>query len=413
MSSTEASETTAAAAAIAEPVAPAAIDAPVVDVDPAELSRDPYPTYERLRAIGPVVNAPAIGRHLVTTHAAVIEAEQDQVAYSVEVTGALMSRALGATPMLRKSDPQHAVERGAINPTLRPKAIKTHWAPGTERTVERWLDHLEEVGPEVADLNSDYSAPVASQNLIDLVGFRDCDVFDMARWSRDFIAGSGNVLDDAEIWARCDQSRAEVDALLDDLIPYLRANPDRSMTSHLIEVGLDEEMVRANVKLTISGGMNEPQHMITNLVWAFDLHPDQRDAAMADPSLYGNAFEECVRWQSPIGMIPREAKVDAVLAGVRVPAGSNMGLLVASANRDSAVFDDADAFDIHRNARGHLGFGNGVHLCAGRWAAKTMIGEIAVPALYRRFPSLRVDDRREMTWDGFVFRGITSLPVTW
>ncbi|MGO2110178.1 MAG: hypothetical protein ACTH31_01030, partial [Pseudoclavibacter sp.] len=57
---------------------PAPIDAPVVDVDPAELNRDPYPTYERLRAAGPVVHAPAIGRYLATTHAAVIEAEQDQ-----------------------------------------------------------------------------------------------------------------------------------------------------------------------------------------------------------------------------------------------------------------------------------------------------------------------------------------------
>src|SRR5690606_19926999 len=117
------------------PAAPEAIDAPVVDVDPAELSRDPYPTYERLRAAGPVVHAPAIGRYLATTHAAVIEAEQDQVTFSVDVTGALMSRALGDQPMLRKSDPEHAAERKSINPTLRPKPIAQHWAPMTEQTV--------------------------------------------------------------------------------------------------------------------------------------------------------------------------------------------------------------------------------------------------------------------------------------
>lgn len=395
----------------ASTVAP--VDAPVIDVDPADLVRDPYPTYERLRAIGPVVHAPAIGRYLVTTHAAVVEAEQDQETFSVEVSNGLMIRALGGTPMLRKSDPQHAVERKSINPTLRPKAIANTWAPKAETTVERWLDHLEDVGPEAADLNSDYSAPVASQNLIDLVGFHDVEVRDMARWSIDFIAGAGNVMEDAGIWARCDQSRGEVDAVLDDVIPYLRANPDASMTSHMIEAGLPDDIVRSNVKLTISGGMNEPQHMITNLVWAFDGHPGQRGEAIADPSLYGNAFEECVRWQSPIGMIPREAKVEAVLAGVRVPAGANMGLLVASANRDPAAFENPDAFDIHRHARGHLGFGSGVHQCAGRWAAKTMIGEVAVPALYRRFPGLKVDAQRPVTWEGFAFRGITSLPVTW
>ena len=52
-------------------------------------------------------------------------------------------------------------------------------------------------------------------------------------------------------------------------------------------------------------------------------------------------------------------------------------------------------------------------MCAGRWAAKTSIGELAVPMLYERFPDLRVDERRATTWDGWVFRGLTSLPVTW
>ena len=390
-----------------------AIDAPIVDVDPAELARDPYPSYERMRAAGPVVYSPALGRYLATTHAAVIEAEQDQVTFTVEVQNGNMVKALGGTPMLRKSDPQHAVERKTVNPTLRPKAMAQIWRPKVEATVEHWLDRLEEIGPEAADLNNDYSAPVASQNLIDLVGFRGVDVRDMARWSIDFIAGSGNVLDDAEIWARCERSRSEVEAVLDELIPFLRANPDASMTSHMLEAGLDEEIVRSNVKLTISGGMNEPQHMITNLVWAFDGHPEQRDAAIAEPALYGEAFEECIRWQSPIGMIPRMTTADAVLQGVRIPAGAQVGLVLASANRDASVFERADEFDINRHARGHVGFGYGVHQCAGRWAAKTMIGEIAIPALYRRFPMLRVDDRRPVLWDGWVFRGITSLPVTW
>lgn len=108
---------------------------------------------------------------------------------------------------------------------------------------------------------------------------------------------------------------------------------------------------------------------------------------------WDDAFEETVRWISPIGMIPRETTQDVNWFGYRVPAGSDIRLLLASANRDARIFDDPDSYDIRRSARGHLGFGNGTHLCAGRWAAKTAIEELALPMLYERFPTLRIDTR--------------------
>lgn len=396
--------------------APAATQAPVADwLDPRAMAVDPYPTYDRLRAAGPVVYAPAIGRYLITQYEAVREAEQHpEIFSSYSETNLTMVRALGARPMLRKDDPEHAAERSAINPTLRPRQVADIWSPHFRRNVDRWLDHLVEVGPELADLNRDFAAPVASQNLIDLLGFPETvDVEDMRRWSTDFIAGIGNILDDAEIWRRCEQSAKEVSTVLDELLPRLRRQPDSSITSHLLQVGLPEDIVRANVHLTISGGMNEPQHMITNIVWALSGHPDQRALAFEGDVEWGAVFDEVVRWVSPIGMLPRETAVAADWFGVRIPERANVGLLLASANRDEAVFPGGDSLDVTRNARRHVGFGGGTHLCAGKWAARTAIGEIAVPRLYERIPTLAVDQRRETTWDGWVFRGITALPVTW
>ena len=110
-----------------------------------------------------------------------------------------MMRALGGRPMLRKDDPDHAVERNAINPALRPRQITINWSPRFARTVDTWIDHLLDVGPQTADLNRDFAAPVASQNLIDLLGFpADVDVESMRRWSLDFVAGIGNILDEQE-----------------------------------------------------------------------------------------------------------------------------------------------------------------------------------------------------------------------
>lgn len=398
--------------------ASASVDAPVADwLDPAQMMRDPYPSYARLREMGPVVYVPAIRRHLLTTHAAVVAAEQHPEQFSsYSERNLTMVRALGGRrPMLRKDDPEHAAERSAINPTLRPRQVTDIWSPRFRENVERYLDRLESIGPAMADLNRDFAAPVASQNLIDMLGFpEDVRVEDLHRWSTDFIAGTGNLLDDPAIWARCDRSQAEVGAVLDELLPRLRRTPDGSITSHLVEVGLPDEVVRANVLLTISGGMNEPQHMVSNMVWALDGHPDQLELLREGEASWGAAFEEAVRWLSPIGKIPREVRVPIEdFLGVRLEEGSDVGLLLASANRDEAVFPDADAFEVRRNARGHLAFGQGAHMCAGKWAAKSAIGETALPMLYERFPRLRVDRARETTWDGWVFRGITALPVTW
>lgn len=391
------------------------VEAPVADwFDPRVPTDDPYPAYARLRELGPIAWVPALGRYVVPTFDGVVAAEQAPEVFSASIPNALMLRALGGSPMLRKDDPDHAAERGAINPTRRPRSVTGTWSPFFERTVEHHLDRLAEIGPDEADLNRDYAAPVASQNLIDLLGFTDAvHVDDMTRWSSDYIAGMGNLTDDEAVWSRVDRSLAEVDALLDDLLPRLRREPDASVTSHLLEVGLPEEAVRVNVNLAISGGMNEPQHMVTSMTWALATNPDQLALVREDPSLWGPAFEESVRLLSPIGFIPRRVTADTAWNGVALEADADVTLLLAAANRDPDRFEDPDRFDVRRNARGHVGFGSGTHLCAGRWAAKHGIGEIAVPRLLEPFPDLRMDPRREARFDGWVFRGLERCPVTW
>ena len=121
------------AALAATPLAQAAADAayPVADwVDPARMMTDPYPTYERLRQESPVAWVPAINKFLVTNYAGCHAVEQDQEIFSANVSGAAMNRALGAQPMLRKDDPEHAADRAPINPVLRPKNIKEAWGTG-------------------------------------------------------------------------------------------------------------------------------------------------------------------------------------------------------------------------------------------------------------------------------------------
>jgi cytochrome P450 len=393
------------------PVPPAAADW----VDPAVMLRDPHETYDRLRALGPVAWVPVLNRYLATSFAAcrAIEADQDTYSANVSGSGATMIRALGAQPMLRKDDPDHAAERGPINPTMRPKRIRETWVPLFERNARTYLDALVERGPDEADLNRDYAAPVAAHNLVDMLGLHGASPKDMERWSHAFIAGIGNLHDDADIWARCDAAQREVDALLDELVPHYRRHPDGSMTSAWANSDLPDAAVASNVKLTISGGMNEPQHMITNIVWALSRHPEQRDQVLADPGLWSAVFDEALRWLSPIGMYPRETTTAAVLKGVELPARATIGVVVGAANRDPSAFARPEVFDISRPKQPHLGFGAGTHFCAGHWPSRISVGDIAVPLLYDRLPGLRTDPRRPADWHGWVFRGLTALPVTW
>ncbi|GAA2817169.1 cytochrome P450 [Kribbella solani] len=384
-------------------------------VDLAAMVRDPYDTYRRLRELGPVVWVPALKRYLAVSFAAcsAIEADQETFSASVRGSSALMARALGAQPMLRKDDPEHASERTPVNSCLRPRSIKANWLPLFEQNAETCLAGLLERGPDEADLNRDFAAPFAARNLIDLLGLRGASPADLTRWSHAFIAGFANLAEDPGIWARCGTARSDVDALLDELIPYYRRTPDGSMTSAMVNSDQPEESVHANVKLTISGGLNEPQHMVTNIVWALSRHQRQRDDVLANESLWSATFDEAVRWLSPIGMYPRQTTRETVLDGVRLPAAAEVGVVVGAANRDPAVFERADEFDLSRAKKPHLGFGAGTHLCAGHWAARISIGEVAVPLLYRRLRGLGTDRRRTEHWQGWVFRGLTTLPVTW
>src|SRR3954468_13297379 len=211
-------------------------------VDPATMLRDPFETYDRLRALGPVARVPVMNRYLATSFEACRLIEADQETYSASVTGsgATMARALGAQPMLRKDDPDHATERTPINPPMRPKRIREAWVPLFERNAQNYLAALEERGPAEADLNRDYAAPLAAQNLVDMLGLHGASAEDMTRWSHAFIAGIGNLADDADIWARGDAAQAEVDAVLDDLVPRYRREPDSSLTSALVNAGLPD-----------------------------------------------------------------------------------------------------------------------------------------------------------------------------
>ncbi|GAB2982527.1 cytochrome P450 [Amycolatopsis acidiphila] len=304
-----------------------------------DLYRDPYAIYQRLRPGAPVHWVPAVNRYLVVGYQACHTVEQDQERFSANETGSLMKRAMGHG-VLRRDDPEHAVERRSYGGVLRPKAFKP------------------------------------------------------------------------EAWARAEQSYREVDDAIDEMLPYLREHPGASLLSALSGLPVPLEAVRANLKMTIGGGLNEPRDAIGTTAWALLRHPDQL-AQVLEGGRWADAFEESIRWVAPIGMYPREATTDTALDGVLVPRGARLGIVVGAANRDPGVFADPESYDINRERRPHLAFGGGNHFCAGAWVARASFVGVALPKLFAELPGLRLDPDASAVAGGWVFRGMLSLPVRW
>lgn len=391
---------------------------PVADwVTRADLAADPYAVYARLREESPISWVPAVNKVLITRFRDCIAAEQNPDVFSSHMSYAHMIVGMGGRPMIRKDGEEHASERKAVNSAVRPRFLSEIWVERFSANADHYLAQLAKIGPDEADLNRDFAEPLAAKNLMDLLGFDKTDVIDFARWSADFMAGNANVGEDVDIWARCERTRAEAHAALDELLPRLRENPNNSVASHMIASGMPEESIRVNLFLAISGGVNEPQHVITNTVLLLSEHPEFRPEANAPlddtAEQWNRIFHEVLRYYSPIAMVTRETHEAIDFGGVHIPVDTQIGVLLASGNRDPDAFEAPDSFNAHRAEMQHIGFGEGPHMCAGMWVAEAAIGRIAVPKLYARFPGLRIDTRRPVEWEGFIFRGMSKTPVTW
>jgi cytochrome P450 len=153
----------------------------------------------------------------------------------------------------------------------------------------------------------------------------------------------------------------EIDEVLSPLFDQLEAGGDDSTISHLLHSGVPAGTCRPRgnvmptLKVILLGGMQEPGHGAGSTLAGLLSDPGQLAAVRSEPdTLLPAAVEEGLRWVAPIGTQTRQVVADTELAGVRLPAGSPVGPLVSSANRDEARFTDPDRFDIFRRRQAHL-----------------------------------------------------------
>jgi cytochrome P450 len=197
------------------------------------------------------------------------------------------------------------------------------------------------------------------------------------------------------------------------MLPVVRKTPNHSLLSVMIHGGMPEENVRHNIKLTISGGQNEPRKAIAGCIWALLTHPAEFARVRDGRVSWLAVFEEFARWISPIGMSPRRIAKAASVNGVEFAPDDRVFLMFGSANRDEAHFTEPERFDLTRDTSKSIAFGAGPHFCAGAAASRAMIADVALPSAFARLKGLRLDEREDVRIGGWAFRGLFNLPVRW
>jgi len=178
---------------------------------------------------------------------------------------------------------------------------------------------------------------------------------------------------------------------------------------------LSEDEIIANIVLLFTAGHETTANMLGNALSLLFRHPEQLARLKAEPGLLPKAVEECLRFDTSVQIAARVALEPLELRGARIAAGDTVYLALGAANRDPAVFDEPDRFDIDRpesTLKKALSFGGGAHYCLGARLARIEL-ETALETLFRRLPGLDIPPHGLQWKPTFTVRGLESLPATW
>jgi cytochrome P450 len=367
---------------------------PTSDADPFshEVLEDPLPMHAALRDAGPVVlltqyDVYALARY-EHVHAALVDWQQFQSAAGVGMSNFKKEKPWRPPSIVLEADPpRHDAPRRVLQKVLSPRSLRKlrdGWLADADVLVDEVLSEAREfdgkqrladafplrVFPDAVGLG-----PGGRENLLpygdhafnafgpsnDLVAKGEPRVAELSAWvgaqcRRDALAPEGF---GADIWAASDRG---------DITP---------------------EQAPLAVRSLLTAGVDTTVHGISAVLYAFATNPDQWQRLRANPGLARVAFDEAVRWESPVQTFFRTATTDVRVGEHVVPEGHKILMFLASANRDPRRWENPDAFDLSRDPSGHVGFGMGIHQCVGQHVAR-LEAEALMIALAKRVRTIEL-----------------------
>ena len=379
---------------------------------------DPYPLLRRLRETSPVHRLGFADYWVLTRFADCRAVLRDQRLGKPEpgdlvpsLWGPPSRDAGGDRSMLFLNPPDHTRIRSLVSRAFTPRRVQGLRA-SIEAMTGELLDDLAATGG--GDLMARLAFPLPANVISELVGVPRAD----RDWLRPLILDlaatlePGRGLEEAE---RARASREKVREYLEKLIDRRRAEPADDLLAGLIAAadGHDRltqgEMVMS-VVLIYGAGFETTTNLIGNMVLTLLRHPEQLARLRADRSLVPAAVEEVLRYEPPVQVDSRYAFEDVEIAGHLVRKGFVVMTLLGAANRDPAVIEDPDRFDIGRSEIPLLSFSSGIHYCLGASLAR-LEGQVVLEGLLDRFGTWTAGTESPPWKPRLTLRGLERLPV--
>ena len=362
---------------------------PAADITLEQLETDPHPVLAQLR---PLAWVPVLNGWLVTGRDLALQVMRDAETFSVDDPRFSTGRVVGPSMLSRDGD-EHSRHRDPFADPLRLAAVRDRFTPVVETEVDSLIDEF--AADRRAELRRRLAGPLSARVVARLLGLETTDTDAMLGWYDAIVESVTGV---AAGRPPTDAGRVAFETLRDTVEPALESSGELTRTE-----------VVSNAAVLMFGGIESTEGMITNLMFHLLTSVD----GPVDPSVLPNALEESLRLEPAAAVIDRYATRDVELAGAEIGKGDLVEISLAGANRDPEFFPDPDRFDVHReNARRHVAFAHGPHVCIGMHLAR-LEALTAARRLFERLPGLRLDPDRPSAPRGLVFRKPPRLDVLW
>lgn len=391
-----------------------AMTSPVSDGDPFshDVLENPLPLHADLRDAGPVVYLSRYGVYAVAryeqVHAALTDWQRFQSAAGVGLTNFRTEKPWRPPSLLLEADPpRHDAPRRVLSKVLSPRALR--------HRREQWMADAKELVDQVLADGSRFDAATALAQAFPLRVFPDAvglpadgrehllpygdHAFNAFGPDNDLLAKGAPRIPELSDWV---SNRCRRDVLAPEGFgAEIWAASDRG--------DITPEQAPLIVRSLLTAGVDTTVHGLSAVLHAFATHPDQWRRLRENPGLARVAFDEAVRWESPVQTFFRTTTTEVRIGDVTIPRGQKVLMFLAAANRDPRRWTAPDVFDLSRDPSGHVGFGMGLHQCVGQHVAR-LEAEALLTALADRVHAIELDGTPKRHHNN-TLRAWQSLPV--